>query len=167
MKTKYIAVLLLLFICSTAIAQDYEKPLYKVKGYVDYNRSSVNPASVYVTVYNDFKLFQTNVDSNGYFYLGNMNYGYYNIIICVNDTDKTYDNFFINYENSEVAFELPQRSYCHLYRCYTKITTRRFPLIDRAPNQQIEALAAYQRGVDYGYSNTFNFGNTNEINIGK
>ncbi len=169
MKTKYIIGLLFIFISSLAIAQNYNIPLYSVKGYVNYDKRSVNPNSIFVTVYNDNKLFQTSIDSNGYFYLENIDSGYYNIIINSNNGDKTFDSFFADYENTEVIFEISELSYpCILQRTSCTISKiRMYPKIQEAPNQQIEALAAYARGVDYRYSNTINFGNSNEILIGK
>lgn len=169
MRTKYIIGLLSIFISSLAIAQNYTTPLYSVKGYINYYRRSVDPASINVTVYGNNKLFQTSIDSNGYFYLENIDSGYYNIIINSNNGDKTFDSFFADQENTEVSFEIPERPYhkCIGHYSYTIGKIRIYPKIQEAPNQQIEALAAYSIIVDYRYSNTINFGNSNEIIIGK
>ncbi|MES2380300.1 MAG: hypothetical protein V4538_04615 [Bacteroidota bacterium] len=167
MKTKYIIGLLFIFISSLAIAQNHTIPRYSVKGYVNYHRKSVDPTSIYVTVYGNNKLFQTNIDSNGYFYLENIDSGYYHVIISSNDGAKTFSHVIIDHEGTEIHLNLPKLPYYCVVQSYSKGKVINYPPIQKAPNQQIEALAAYSIIVDYRYSNTINFGNSNEIIIGK
>jgi hypothetical protein len=171
MKTKYIIVLLLLLIAKLLFAQNKTALTYQLNGYVNYENRGSNLINADITVNGNNKTYQTNTDSNGHFCLEGLERGFYDIIISISDANKNHFDFFVYNSNVEVEFEI-LREYHTTFSCpsgVSKSVNISFyqQYLVKAPNQQIEALAAYQRGVDYRYSNTFNFGNTNEIFIGK
>ncbi len=148
-------------------AQNKAVATYQINAYVNYENSGNSLINTDITIIGNNKLYQTSTDSNGHFCLQGLEAGFYEVMVNTKDSYKEYFDFFVHNYNVEVDFEL----YEHIttsYICIHQLKTYPPPHhLVKAPNQQIEALAAYQRGVDYRYSNTFNFGNTNDIAIGK
>ncbi len=166
MKTKYTIGLLLLLITKVLFAQNKTAITYQLNGYVSYENRGCNLINADITVNGNNKIYQTNTDSNGHFCLEGLERGFYDIIISIPDANKNHFDFFVYNSNVEAEYEILS-NYSITFSCPRLIMSHYQEYLVKAPNQQIEALAAYQRGVDYRYSSTFNFGNTNEINIGK
>ena len=168
MKTKYTIGLLLLLITTALIAQNKKAATYQINADVSYDDSNEKIQQASITIFGNNKLYQTITDSNGQFFLDALENGLYYVVINVQGINKEYFDFFINDNNTEADFKII-KNYTLTFSC----PAIRIKDIDvfhsvRAPNQQIDALAAYiGRGVDYRHSNTINFGNSNEIIIGK
>lgn len=169
--TKPCIVLLFLLVNTMVLAQNKKTATYQINACVSADNSSEKIINATITILGNNKIYQTNLDSNGHFCLEGLERGFYDITISIPDANKNHFDFFVYNNNLEEEFKIP-REYHTSFSCPSGVSKSvNIPLYQqylvKAPNQQIEALAAYQRGVDYRYSSTFNFGNTNEINIGK
>ena len=121
---------------------------YQLVGNIsEYGNSPIN--NVVITLNNNNKLYQTKTDSNGNYCIKNLECGVYSIIYKNDFMCLKYYNFSID---SNCTKDILVRQSCANYFQSLKPIMGRFisnscPL-QRKPNQNINAIAAYFRGVD-------------------
>ena len=154
-KSNIIWMLLMLLINSNAFAQKNNNRLHQLQGAVtDHYGFPVLNATI--TVLGNNKLYQTNSDSNGHYCLAMLNNGMFEIIIKAEGYSKTVSVVFFDDGISNIQFRdfgligNLNRNLNRLVSCYSScwVVTKPINPILRAPNQNINSIAAYMRGVD-------------------
>jgi hypothetical protein len=147
---KIILLFNLIFLVSIGFAQNHENNQL-VGNISDYGNLPIN--SVIVTLYNDNKLYQTKSDSFGNYCIKNIESGVYSITYKNDFMYLKYYNFSIDSNSAKnITKDILIKQSCANYFQSLKPITGRFisnsyPL-QLKPNQNINAIAAYFRGVD-------------------
>jgi hypothetical protein len=106
-----------------------------------------------VTIFNNNKLYQTQTDSNGNYCVANISEGIYYVYVNAKKFRRQSNIIILDsdfFDNSTYDFSLyPNRLVSRSVICYSslRILEPINPLL-RAPNPNINTIAAYMRGVD-------------------
>ncbi len=154
MKNKYIFLLISLSFNLNTFAQKNNDTLQKLQGVIT-NHYGFPVLNATITVLGNDKLYQTNSDSNGNYCLATLNNGLYEIIVKAENYARTVSQVF--YDNGIFKIQFRDfRLYGNLNKnikrfgsCYSSwIMSKPLNPILKAPNQNINSIAAYMRGVD-------------------
>jgi len=153
-KSNIIWMLLLLLINSIAFAQKTKTTFHQLQGVItDHYGFPVLNATI--TVLGNGKLYQTNSDSNGNYCLATLNNGLYEIIVKAENYARTvsqvfYDDGIFNIQFRDFRLYGNLNRNINMISCISScwVVAKPFNPMLRAPNQNINSIAAYVRGVD-------------------
>jgi hypothetical protein len=151
MKLPFTLSLVLLLVGQIVLAQNTQTVLNKISGTVT-DEINLPLANATVTIYNNTKLYQTQTDSNGNYCVACVPNG--GFVMLVNSINHEEENQFISLNENVSSISIQDfslfssrqtctMSICRGWRAQEPIN----PLL-RAPNQNINVIAAYVRGVD-------------------
>jgi hypothetical protein len=148
MKLPFTLGIVLLLVGQIALAQNNKTVLNKTSGTVT-DEINLPIANATITIFANYKLYQTQTDSNGNYCVAGIPNGEYNIIVkSINYEEQ---NLFLLLKNgSSKSFVQDFSLFSATWSsCITKVKIKeKINPILRAPNQNINAIAAYMRGVD-------------------
>lgn len=158
MKNRFYLNLILCLFTGVAFAQNSNLMFNQVKGSItnDYYNKIEN---VTVTIYNSQSMYQTLTDSNGNYSFAQIPFGNYKISYIKNNLKGENDTLIISNKTdllvrNKTLGNLYYSTNCHFYTntSYGNIIPNFVPpsitYINKAPNQNPNAIAAYMRGVD-------------------
>lgn len=154
MKNSKILLLLLYFLSSNAFAQKNKVTFHQLQGVI-INHYGFPVLNATITVTGNNKIYQANSDSNGHYFINIFSNGNFEIIVKAENYAKTMSEVFLIDEISDTEF-IDFRLYGNLNKninmlsCNSSCWVIAKPIspILKAPNQNINAIAAYFRGVD-------------------
>lgn len=151
MKLPFTLSIILLLVGQIILAQNTQTVLNKISGTVT-DEINLPLANATVTIYNNTKLYQTQTDSNGNYCVANIPNGEYNLIVKSISYEEQNQNLHLNNLSMNLTQDFSlfsSRWGCSYFSCITRVQSiERINPILRAPNQNINAIAAYMRGVD-------------------
>ena len=158
MKNCIVLSLMFALFFSSAYAQNNKLVFSEVKGTV-FNNFFDSIGDVSVTIYNSKNIYQTHTDSNGNYTFTQIPLGNYRMSFKKENLRSEYDTLIIIYTSNliiknKILGDLYYSSNCHFYTntSYGNIIPNFVPpsitYINKAPNQNPNAIAAYVRGVD-------------------
>ncbi len=162
MKLPFTLSIILFLVGQIVLAQNTKTNLNKISGTFN-NEINLPLANATVTIYDNTKLYQTQTDSNGNYCVANIPNGEYNLkisylnLVPLNDTllmDGSKTNRFVkNVFPSNWGYYIDGvRVEGVTFGCgieiYRPIEQTFVRFNNAAPNQNINAIAAYMRGVD-------------------
>lgn len=162
MKLPFTLSMIMLLVGQIVLAQNTQTSLNKISGTVT-DEINLPLANTTVTIYDNTKLYQTQTDSNGNYCVANMPNGEYNIkinylnLLPLNDTlliDGSTTNRFVknifpsNWVNDIDGVKVEGVTFGCGIEIYKPIEQTFVRFNNAAPNQNINAIAAYVRGVD-------------------
>ena len=155
MKNRNILILLFLLISSNIFAQKAKPVLHQVTGTI-YNEINLPIAYAIVTLSNSNVIYQTETDSNGSYCIEGIPEGNFSIIINKEFNKKQFDTLILdktiglvvkNYNLEYLYFSSSCRIYGNRTISCNNVIDILNPLL-RAPNRNVNTIAAYVRGVD-------------------
>jgi hypothetical protein len=145
---KNIILLSFLFLVNIGFAQNHKN--HQLVGNISGLLNSAI-SDVVITLYNSNKLYQTKTDSNGNYCFKNIENGVYTLIYKNEFIFSKYNNFSIDSSSTEIITNnIVMRQSCASYFHSLKSVPGRLIHSNYSikPNQNINAIAAYVRGVD-------------------
>lgn len=151
MKLPFKLSIILLLVVQIVLAQNTKATLNKISGTVT-DEINLPLANATVTIFNSNKLYQTQTDSNGnYCVAGVPNGGFVMLVNSINHEEQN-QIISLNKNVSSISTQdfslFSSRQTCTMSICRGWRVQEPINPILRAPNQSINAIAAYTRGVD-------------------
>ncbi len=162
MKLPFKLSLVLLLVGQIVLAQNTKATLNKISGTVT-NEINLPVANATVTIFNSNKLYQTQTDSNGNYGVAGVPNGEYNLTVNYLNLVPLNDTLLLEGSNQNrfVKNAFPRNWGYYIYgtkvegvtfgcgiEIYKPIEQTFVRFNNAAPNQNINAIAAYMRGVD-------------------
>lgn len=163
MKLPFTLSIILLLVGQIILAQNTQTVLNKISGTVT-DEINLPLANATVTIFNNNKLYQTQTDSNGNYCVANIPNGEYNLKISYLNLVPINDTFLLDGSktNRLITTIFPSNWGYYIdvnrvqpvtfmgcgFEVYKPIEQTFVRFNNAAPNQNINAIAAYMRGVD-------------------